>query len=106
MEANAMYVLYIILPSISEQVVPRVLLARRPLLPRPGHEAADGLVRQQLFRGGEALGERRRVVRAVDGAMAGPADGDGVVQDRVSVSLLPVSLVGAPVFVKWNDKNE
>lgn len=36
----------IFLSPVVEQVVARVLHARRPLFSRPGHEAADGLVRQ------------------------------------------------------------
>lgn len=84
------------LPSIAEQVVARVLHARGALFPGPGDEPADRFVRQQLFHRGEALRQRQGVVRAVDGAVAGAADGDGAVQDRVGVALLSVALVGAP----------
>lgn len=67
------------LPTVAKQAVARVLHARCPLLSSPGHEAADGLVGQQRLPRGEALGERRRVVRAVNRAVAGSADGDGAV---------------------------
>lgn len=72
--------------------------ARGALLPGPGDEAADRFVRQQLFHRGEALRQREGVVRAVDGAVAGAADGDRAVQGRVGVALLSVTLVGAPAF--------
>lgn len=85
------------LPPIVEQVVARILHARGSLFSRPGHEAADGLVRQQLLRGGEVLRKCRGVVRTVHCAVAGAADGNGAVQHRVGVALLSVALVRAPV---------
>lgn len=84
-------------PAVAKQVVARVLHARGPLLSRPGHEASDGLIAQQLFQCREVLGERRGVVRAVNRAVAGSADGDGAVQHRVGVALFSVALVCAPV---------
>lgn len=86
------------LPAVAKRVVARVLHARGPLLSRPGHEAAEGLVGQELFRRREVLGERRGVVRAVHRAVAGPADGDGAVQHGVGVALFSVALVCAPVL--------
>lgn len=86
-----------VLPAIPEQVIPRVLRARGLLLLRPGYEAGDRLVRQQLLPGSEPLGQRRGIVGTVHGAVAGATYVDGTVQRRIRVALLAVALVGAPV---------
>lgn len=89
-----------VLLAISEQIVRGVLLGRHSLFLRPGHEAPDSFILQQLLPGSETLCERCRVVRSMNGAVAGPADVDGAIKHVFRAALLAVALVRAPA--SWN----
>lgn len=65
-----------VLPSVVQQIVACICLARDPLLSRPRNEAAYGFVPKKRLPRGESLRQRKCVVCSVYGAVARAANLD------------------------------
>lgn len=85
-----------VLPSVVQQIIARICLGRNPLLSRPRNEAAYGFVPKKRLPRSESFRQGERVVRSVDGAVAGTTNVDRSIQHSVGIPLLPIALVRAP----------